>query len=157
MITRHAIPSSFSGGRRNRSAWIQHSREPGSISCLHHSQWDHNRKKSCTSTLYQWCYSSRYTKCPDYYVFVRNDDHSFTIIIGNNEDYIGVTQPLTFSPGSGSQQQCTDVVILDDDVIESDETFLVTLDTLDVSDREHVNFNPFATSTVTITNDDSKR
>lgn len=72
-----------------------------------------------------------------------------------NDDYLAVSTPLTFTPGSGSQQRCTDITIINDQVVESDETFLVTLDTSDVGDREHIDFNPFS-ATVVITNDDSK-
>ena len=74
----------------------------------------------------------------------------------DNGDYIAVSTPLTFTPGSGSQQQCTDITIINDEVVESDETFVVTLDTSDVSDREHVDFSPVSAATVVITNDDSK-
>ena len=75
------------------------------------------------------------------------------IIIAGAGDYASVSRLLTFSPGSGSQQLCTNITIQDDSVLESDEIFLVELEV----DREHVEFNFLNTATVLITNDDSKK
>ena len=66
-----------------------------------------------------------------------------------------ISQPLTFTPGSGSQQRCRDITILDDTVVESTESFFVSLGT-SASDADHVSFNSLGTTVVSITNDDSK-
>ena len=73
------------------------------------------------------------------------------------EDYASISRPLTFTPvgGSGSQQRCSDIVILDDSVVESTESFLVSLST-SANDADHVDFDSFGTAVVSITNDDSK-
>jgi hypothetical protein len=64
---------------------------------------------------------------------------------------------MTFTPaaGSGSQQRCSDITILDDSVVESTENFLVSLST-SANDADHVDFDSFDTAIVSITNDDSK-
>ena len=70
-------------------------------------------------------------------------------------DYTSIAQPLTFTPGSGSQQRCADITILDDSVVESTEMFLVSLSN-SANDADHVDFNSFGTAVVSITNDDGK-
>lgn len=70
-------------------------------------------------------------------------------------DYASISQPLTFSPGSGFQQRCANITILDDNVVESVENFFVSLET-SVSDADHVDFNVSDTAVVNITDDDSK-
>ena len=73
------------------------------------------------------------------------------------EDYISISQPLTFTSaaGSGSQQRCSDITILDDSVVESTESFIVSLST-SPNNADHVDFNSFDTAVVSISNDDSK-
>ena len=68
---------------------------------------------------------------------------------------MSISRPLTFTPGSVSQQRCTDITILDDIVVENTESFIVSLST-SANDADHVNFNSFETAIVSITNDDSK-
>ena len=70
-------------------------------------------------------------------------------------DYVSISRPLTFTPGSGSQQRCTDIIILDDSVVENTESFIISL-TTSANNADHVNFNSFETAIVSITNDDSK-
>ena len=64
---------------------------------------------------------------------------------------------MTFTPaaGSGSQQRCSDITIVDDSVVESTESFIVSLST-SANDADHVDFNSFDTAVVSISNDDSK-
>lgn len=68
---------------------------------------------------------------------------------------MSISQPLTFTPGSGSQQRCADITILDDNVVESTESFEVSLGT-SANDADHVSFNSLGTAVVSISNDDSK-
>ena len=67
---------------------------------------------------------------------------------------MSISRPLTFTPGSGSQQLCTEITIIDDNVVESDESFLIVLNTM-ASDVEHVDFFR-GSATAFITNDDSE-
>lgn len=73
---------------------------------------------------------------------------------GGVGDYTSISQPLTFTPGSGSQQLCADITIIDDNIVESDESFLIVLNTL-ATDVEHVDFS-LGSATAFITNDDSE-
>ena len=56
---------------------------------------------------------------------------------------------LLFRPASTTQPQCADIQLVDDSVLENNETFLVTLSSSDSA----ILTNPDAT-TVTINNDD---
>ena len=68
------------------------------------------------------------------------------------EDYSPVSNiELLFQPASASQPQCVDIQLVDDSVLENNETFLVTLSSSDSA----VLTNPNA-ATVTINNDDGK-
>lgn len=69
-------------------------------------------------------------------------------------DYVALSMLLTFTPASGSQQRCTNVTILDNDVVESTEHFLVMLDASE-NDAEHIDF-PLAAANVSVMDDDSK-
>lgn len=79
----------------------------------------------------------------------------YFFIIAGAGDYTSISRSLTFTPGTGSQQQCTDITILDDSVVENTENFLITLSTLE-DDTQHVDFNSLNSATVLITNNDSK-
>ena len=65
------------------------------------------------------------------------------------DDYTAVSQVLTFQPGS--DRQCVEVAIVNDDELENEEQFTVTITT----DEDRVTLEPDST-TVTITDDDGE-
>lgn len=68
------------------------------------------------------------------------------------DDYSPVSSmELSFRVASATQPQCADIQLEDDSVLESDETFLVILNSSDSAVLTDPN-----TATVTINNDDSK-
>ena len=66
-----------------------------------------------------------------------------------NDDYSPVNEDVVISPGQ--QSQCIDIAILDDDILESDETLSISL----TADQLGVNID-VSEATVTITDNDSK-
>ena len=65
------------------------------------------------------------------------------------DDYTSVSQDLTFQPGS--ERQCVDVPIVNDDDLENEEQFSMTITT----EEDRVTLEPDST-TVTITDDDGE-
>lgn len=57
---------------------------------------------------------------------------------------------LTFSPGGGPQTECTDVTILSNDGLESEEFFILSLESEDPA----VNIGSMAVTRIIITNTD---
>ena len=51
------------------------------------------------------------------------------LIFSGNQDYSSLSMSLTFLPGDtiGSPPRCVDINILDDDIVENEEEFTVTL------------------------------
>ena len=70
------------------------------------------------------------------------------------EDYVSLTASLTYESGSPlNSRRCANITIIDDDVIEPDQSFAVSLVTVDP-----VFLTPFDKAIVTIaTDNDSKR
>ena len=66
-----------------------------------------------------------------------------------NDDYSPVNEDVVISPGQ--QSQCIDIAILDDDILESDETLSISL----TADQLGVNID-VSEAIVTITDNDSK-
>lgn len=58
---------------------------------------------------------------------------------------------LRFGVASANQPECANILLVDDDILENDETFFVVLSSSDIA----VTINP-DTATVTINNDDGK-
>ena len=74
------------------------------------------------------------------------------VLFAGPDDYTSMSNvELTFRPISANVPQCGNLLLANDDILESDESFLVTLSSPDGA----VVFTPDAT-TVTINNDDSK-
>lgn len=70
-------------------------------------------------------------------------------------DYISVDDSVTFEPQPDGQSspQCTDIAIVNDNLLEGDEIFMVEIQ----NPSQGVSPDPMASSaTVTITNDDGK-
>ena len=65
------------------------------------------------------------------------------------DDYTSVSQDLTFQPGS--ERQCVEVPIVNDDDLENEEQFSVTITT----EEDRVTLEPDST-TVIITDDDGE-
>ena len=67
------------------------------------------------------------------------------------EDFLLLTNQLTFNPGNGLQRDCATITVGSDTILEDDESFSVALTTTDPD----VTISP-STAVVTLTNDDSK-
>ena len=72
------------------------------------------------------------------------------ILYTAGEDYITVNDSLLFTPG-GNSAHCFDVVVLDDSISESVETFTLSLVAMDDEETTHVD-----TVTVTILDGECK-
>ena len=70
------------------------------------------------------------------------------------EDYVTLTASLSYEPGSPlNSRRCVNITIIDDDVVEPDQSFAVSLVTMDP-----VFLTPYDKAIVTIaTDNDSKR
>ena len=68
-----------------------------------------------------------------------------------HEDFLLLTNQLTFNPGNGLQEDCATITVMNDTILEGDENFSVVLTTTDPD----VTISP-NTTVVTVTNDDSK-
>ena len=66
-------------------------------------------------------------------------------------DYMGVTKDIVFGPNEPLLEQCVEILIIEDEVVENSETFLVSL----VSSDEDVTLQN-SMATVTIIDDDCK-
>ena len=67
------------------------------------------------------------------------------------DDFLSLTNQLTFNPGNGLQRDCATITAGSDTILEDDESFSVVLTTTDPD----VTISP-NTTVVTVTNDDSK-
>ena len=67
------------------------------------------------------------------------------------DDFLLLTNQLTFNPGSGLQQDCATITVVSDTILEDDERFSVVLTTTDPD----VTIDP-NTTVITLNNDDSK-
>ena len=67
------------------------------------------------------------------------------------DDFLLLTNQLTFNPGIGLQRDCATITVGSDTILEDDESFSVVLTTTDPD----VTMSP-STAVVTLTNDDSK-
>ena len=79
------------------------------------------------------------------------DVHNYYFFLGS-DDYTSVSNmELSFQPATATEPSCGDVQITNEDILEDDESFIVTLDSSDNAIVIDSN-----TATVTIRNDDSK-
>ena len=80
---------------------------------------------------------------------LRECELSIFLLCSAPDDYTSVSQDLTFQPGS--DRQCVEVAIVNDDELENEEQFTVTITT----EEDRVTLEPDST-TVTITDDDGE-
>lgn len=71
-----------------------------------------------------------YSICTLKKIIVNNTSYSYSTFSGGN-DYVSVNDLVTFEPQPGGQptQQCTDITIRDDEVLEDNEMFMVEIQT----------------------------
>ena len=73
----------------------------------------------------------------------------------DGSDFTGGIAEITFDPSNQNQALCTSYDIIDDDVVENDESFAATLSVSNMDDSLIVSFDPSYTR-VTILDDDGK-
>lgn len=48
-----------------------------------------------------------------------------------SSDYVSLNEAITFQPAANMQTECTPVTVIDDAILESEERFLISLETTD--------------------------
>ena len=79
----------------------------------------------------------------------------FLTISLDGSDFTGNVAEITFDPSNQDQTLCTNYDIIDDDIVENDESFAAVLSVSNMDDTLIVSFDPSYTR-ATILDDDGK-